>query len=296
MLVTLRTACVATATALVATVLPVAAAATTQAAPAAEAPMITANIAMEYTTYEGGFTQPSGPLKLRVLAIDEDHLLSLFKFKPGYTKKDYKKDVNALFGLYRDGGKKNAAAVRRMQKKVTTLGGATASLGAVATATVNLKPGTYWLSDNVGPRTGRMKKLTITQARTPAAAMPGKVPVVTMTKDLEFGGASKLPATGTIEIRNVVPAGHRWLQAGLLQVLPGTKPEQVSDLFAGRTGDGGFILAGYVGGDVLSPGQRQYLTYSVEPGTYALFCYFPDPDHPGSTYVADGMVKIVELD
>ena len=53
---------------------------------------------------------------------------------------------------------------------------------------------------------------------------------------------------------------------------------------------------GHAGGDTLSPGNRQFLKYSVEPGTYALICFFPDPNNPGSTYVADGMVRIISMD
>ncbi len=164
----------------------------------------------------------------------------------------------------------------------------------MATATVNLKPGSYFLSNNVGPPGGKLWKLTITPGTNPAP-LPEGVPVITMTKDNAYKGASKLKATGTVLIRNAVPNGHRWLQAAFLQVQRGTTAKQVADLFKG-TGDGAFVLSGYAGGDTLSPGLDQYLTYSVEPGTYALICFFPDPDNPGSTYVADGMVRIVTMD
>jgi hypothetical protein len=257
------------------------------------APTISYSISEDETTIDGKFTQPAGPLNLRVLSIDNDHLLTLFQLRNGYAIKDLRRDSKALSRLYAEGGKKNAAAFRRMEKNVVGLGGATASEGSLATATVNLKPGTYYLSDNAGPPLGHLRKLTVVATPKHASA-PKHDATITMTKDLAFGGAKNLPATGTIRIKNVVPGGYRWLQPTLLQVVQGTTAKQVADLYGGR-GDGSFVLAGYVGGDTLSPGKDQYLTYSVEPGTYALLCFFPNPDNPGSTYVADGMVRIVHL-
>lgn len=296
MLTSLRLVCATTAVALVTAAAPMGAATATESANKAnkaKPPMITFNISEDRTVIEGGLTQPAGPLRLRVLAEDEDHLLSLFQLKAGYTVKEMRRDTRALSRLYTEGGRDNAKAVKRMQRNTITYGGANASLGSVATATVNLKPGNYFLSDNVGPPGGHLYKLRITPGSNPAE-LPTGVPVIKMT-DSKYKGADRLPATGTVEIRNAMQKGHEWLQAAFLEVQPGTTAEQVAALFKG-TGDGGFVLSGYAGGDVLSPGLSQFLTYSVEPGTYALICFFPDPDNPGSTYVADGMVKIVQLD
>ncbi len=293
MITSLRLVCATTAVALITAAAPLGAATATEAAPKSKAPMITFNIAEDHTEIEGTLTQPAGPLRLRLLAEDDDHLLSLFQLKAGYTVKELRQDTRALSRLYSEGGKDNAKAVKRMQRNTITYGGANASFGAVAIATVNLKPGNYFLSDNVGPPGGHLYKLRITPGSNPAA-LPEGVPVIRMT-DSEYKGASKLPATGTIEIRNAMQKGHEWLQAAFLEVQPGTTEEQVANLFKG-TGDGAFVLSGYAGGDTLSPGRSQFLTYSVEPGTYALICFFPDPNNPGSTYVADGMVRIIQLD
>lgn len=293
MLTCLRLVCATTAVALVTAVAPVGTATASEGAKPAKAPMITFTIAEDHTEIQGSLTQVAGPLRLRLLAEDDDHLLSLFQLKDGYTVKQLRNDTRALSRLYHEGGKNNAKAVKRMQRNTITYGGANASLGAVAIATVNLKPGNYYLSDNVGPPGGHLYKLRITPGANPAP-LPQGVPVIKMT-DTEYKGASKLPATGTVEIRNAMRQGHEWLQAAFLEVQPGTTAQQVASLFKG-TGDGAFVLSGYAGGDTLSPGNRQFLTYSVEPGTYALICFFPDPNNPGSTYVADGMVRIITLD
>lgn len=297
MLTSLRLVCATAAVALVTAATPMgpatASTATEKAGNKVKPPMITFNISEDRTVVEGALTQAAGPLRLRVLAEDDDHLLSLFQLKPGYTVKEMRRDTRALSRLYAEGGKDNAKAVKRMQRNTITYGGANASLGAVATATVNLKPGNYFLSDNVGPPGGHLYNLRITPGSNPAQ-LPAGVPVIKMT-DSEYKGADRLPATGTVEIKNALQKGHEWLQAAFLEVQPGTTAEQVAALFKG-TGDGAFVLSGYAGSDVLSPGRSQFLTYSVEPGTYALICFFPDPDNPGSTYVADGMVKIVQLD
>ncbi len=290
----LRWVCAATTVVLVAAATPTGAATSLQSAKGPQTPMITFTIAEDHTEIQGKLTQVAGPLRLRVLAEDDDHLLSLFRLKAGYTVKQLRDDTRALTRLYYEGGERNAKAVKRMERNVITYGGANPSLGAVVTATVDLQPGKYFISDNVGPPGGHLYKLTITPGSN-SAHLPEDVPVITMTKDNEYVGATKLAATGTVLIRNAVPKGHRWLQAAFLQVKRGTTPEQVAALFKG-TGDGAFVLSGYAGGDVLSPGHAQYLKYSVEPGTYALICFFPDPDNPGSTYVADGMVRIITMD
>lgn len=293
MSMSLRWTCVIAAAALVVGTAPSGTATATATDERAKPPMITVTIAEDHTEIDGKLTQVAGPLRLRVLAEDEDHLLSLFRLKRGYTVKQLRKDTRALSRLYYEGGAGNAKAVKRMQRNVVTYGGATPSLGAVATATVNLRPGRYYLSDNVGPPGGHLYKLRIVPGPNPTR-LPAGAPVITMTKDNRFAGDKHFPATGTVLIRNAVPNGHRWLQAAFLQVKRGTTPEQVAALFRG-TGDGGFVLSGYAGGDTLSPGRKQHLTYSVEPGTYALICFFPNPDNPGSTYVADGMVRIITM-
>lgn len=295
MSMSLRWTCLITAAALWVGNVPTGGASATEttADRAAKPPMITVTIAEDHTEIDGKLTQVAGPLRLRVLAEDEDHLLSLFRLRSGYTVKQLRNDTRALTRLYYDGGADNAKAVKRMQRNVITYGGANPSLGAVATATVNLRPGKYYLSDNVGPPAGHLYKLTIVPGPN-SARLPADAPVITMTKDNKFTGEKTLPATGTVLIRNAVPNGHRWLQAAFLQVKRGTNPEQVAALFRG-TGDGAFVLSGYAGGDTLSPGRQQHLTYSVEPGTYALICFFPNPDNPGSTYVADGMVRIITM-
>ncbi|MGQ0630854.1 MAG: hypothetical protein ACT4P1_07410 [Sporichthyaceae bacterium] len=289
----LRLASLATAATLLLTVVPGAAAAPLVQTKS-QAPTITFSVSELETTVKGRLTQPAGPLQLRILSIDADHLLTLFELRKGYTLKEMRRDTEALFRLYSDGGKDNAAAFRRMQRNVIALGGVTASESGVATATVNLKPGKYFVSNNVGDTLGELFKLTITP-RTTDTALPKPDAVIRMTDKLKFDGPTKLPDVGTIRFENTISQGHRWLAPSLLQVADGTTAKEVSDMFAGR-GPGDFVLAGYVGGDTLSPGKDQLLSYSVEPGTYALFCFFPTPDVPGSTYVAEGMVRIVQLD
>ncbi|MGQ0623240.1 MAG: hypothetical protein ACT4PP_01070 [Sporichthyaceae bacterium] len=289
----LRLASLATTAALVLAA-PGVAAAAPRAEAKSSAPTITFSVSELETTVRGSLTQPTGPLQLRILSIDADHLLTLFQLRKGYTLKEMRRDTEALFRLYSDGGKDNAAAFRRMERNVIALGGVTASESGVASATVELAPGKYFLSNNVGPTLGELFKLTITPKNNGAAA-PKPDAVIKMTDKLKFVGPNKLPDVGTIRFENTVSSGHRWLAPSLLQVADGTTAKEVADMFAGR-GPGDFVLAGYVGGDTLSPGKEQLLSYSVEPGTYALFCFFPTPDVPGSTYVAEGMVKIVQLD
>ncbi|MGQ0630053.1 MAG: hypothetical protein ACT4P1_03365 [Sporichthyaceae bacterium] len=271
-----------------------------QAAPALTAaksiPRITFTVAEADSTgtVTGSLTQGKGPIRIRLRAVDFDPVLSVFQLREGYSLKDVRRDVDALGRVAEGSTGADVKAARRLQKNVITVGGVTTEAGTEATATLNLAPGKYRIYDGAGEFFDNVRTLTITKTSNKATA-PTPAATISMTEQKAFGGATVLPAAGTIRIRNTTTSGHRWYQAQLLHVANGTTEEQVADLFSGESEDDSFVQEGYVGGDSLSPGRSQLLTYSVPPGTYALFCFFPDPDVPGTTYAGNGMVRIVTL-
>jgi len=51
-----------------------------------------------------------------------------------------------------------------------------------------------------------------------------------------------------------------------------------------------------VGGIVgLSSKQHAWLTMDLDPGKYALICFFPDPNKGGQPHVLEGMLKEVTI-
>ena len=112
-----------------------------------------------------------------------------------------------------------------------------------------------------------------------------------MTTNRRFGGPTSLPATGTISVTNHSTESPH--QLFLQHVKNGTTRKQVERGFQSQKPPA-FLLKGSTGVDVLGKGKSQTLQYSVPKGTYAEFCFFPDPK-TGIPHVFMGMVRIVHL-
>jgi hypothetical protein len=112
-----------------------------------------------------------------------------------------------------------------------------------------------------------------------------------MQTNRRFGGATVLPASGTINVINHSTESPHFLV--LQHVKKGTTRKQVIRSFASQQRPS-FIRAGSTSTDALGEGKSQTLKYSVPKGTYAEFCFFPDPK-TGKPHVLMGMVRIVHL-
>lgn len=164
--------------------------------------------------------------------------------------------------------------------------------GARAAATLALSPGTYLLfcgipdGEGVPHAThGMVQAFTVTDdTGAGAATAPATVGQVTLT---EF--AFELPADldGTVAVTNAGGQEHEML---LFQMAPGASLEAVlGSLFSPPAeGPPPGLPAGGV--QALAPGQTAYLALgSLDPGTYALACFIPDPD-TGTPHLELGMV------
>lgn len=296
MLMTLRATAVATATAVLVTAAPAGAA--TDATSAPKPPRITMTISDSVSTVTGSLRQKAGPINLTVRAVGSGQGLAVLSLRTGYTRDEFQRDTQAF---RRDFESENSNGsygkyLNRIEKNVISLGGAYAAAGEKATATVTLKKGTYFLTDNRGAGFGKLRKLKVSKAGNGAKA-PKAAATVDMIEERIFTGDDKLPASGTIRIRNTIKAksnNHVYL-AVLQRVADGTTAQQFQDFIGGISEDDSFLADGEAGGDALSPGRSQLLTYSLPPGTYALYCPFPSPVNSQSTYASNGMVRIVTL-
>jgi hypothetical protein len=79
----------------------------------------------------------------------------------------------------------------------------------------------------------------------------------------------------------------------LQHVKAGTTRKQVINAFSGN-GPGDFFLSGDAGTDVVSHAQTMNLKVHLPKGTYAMYCFFPDPK-TGMPHFLMGMVKMVHL-
>jgi len=259
------------------------------------APTLTARISGHGFTLTGDRSFPSNRVTVTLHAVGNERTLQIARFKAGYTLSDLHSDLTYFFKHGGEMGKPTHAAIRHLDHAighVALYGGADAAAGKTATETVVLPPGKYTFLDDSGnlPERPRIVHVSANPTGVAAPAPPTQV-VQTMKTDRRFGGPTSLPATGTISIVNHSTESPH--QLFLQHVKKGTTRKQVERGFQSR-GRPSFILNGSTGADVLGKGKSQTLQYSVPKGTYAEFCFFPDPK-TGLPHVFMGMVRIVHL-
>jgi len=88
---------------------------------------------------------------------------------------------------------------------------------------------------------------------------------------------------------NAEPAWLSW-RGGAGSVLAGDSSAAVSDLAPGAKGPPPGKPMG--GNGAISPGQSNYWTVTLTPGTYLLVCFVPDPAD-GAPHVMKGMIQTI---
>jgi uncharacterized cupredoxin-like copper-binding protein len=170
--------------------------------------------------------------------------------------------------------------------------------GQSVTTTVKLDPGTYALACLIPGSDGQPHA---------AHGMTGTVKVVKTAASVETAPTTK----GTITLGDFVfepPAGFNG--NGTYAVV--NKGNEVHELALFKIAEGktlddvkGFLLSppgspppagpppfSEAGGTVgLSPNQMAWLNLKLEPGQYAMFCFFPDPAKGDMPHALEGMIK-----
>lgn len=184
-------------------------------------------------------------------------------------------------------GEGAAEAEQRVASLVTLVGGPSQPEGAV----LELTPGTY-IALSVGATEagqshtslGLHHTFTVTEAASEASA-----PEADLTVDmLEFAFTipDEVPAgEQTWEVENVGQQLHHLV---LMKLQEGKTMDDVMSFLQSEQGAPPADEAGYV--NVLSPGQRNFVTFDLEPGTYVAMCFITDAE-TGQPHVARGMIK-----
>lgn len=162
--------------------------------------------------------------------------------------------------------------------------------GGSTSAIVYLEPGNYALIDVIpgadgAPHFANGMRSTLSVGE--AHGIPSGEPLPDVTVDLvDFGftmPATPIAGEQMLRFRNLGSQVHEAylvrLEAGktaedYLNAAPGTPPPAVS--IGGITG--------------IVPGVSQYIGVNLEPGNYALFCFFPDPSTHAPHFV-QGMIQ-----
>ncbi len=173
-----------------------------------------------------------------------------------------------------------------------------AAPGGSATATVKLDPGSYEIvcfipgADGASHASkGMIGKVEVKKTPASVEIAPKAKGTITLG-DFVFEPPSGFTGSGTYAVKNEGNQVHELAVfkinegktlddvKGFLLSPPGTPPPAGPPPFSES--------AGLVG---LSSGAEGWLTFDLEPGTYAMFCFFPDPDKDGLPHALEGMIK-----
>ena len=243
--------------------------------------------------------RPAGRVtfEVRTTTTDDGRDFQLVKLARGVT-------IDQVAALVHDslGGENvDPAALQRLYRWVTFLGGVTANPGGVSSETLTLAAGVYYLldtsSDASDEQFAAAKRLEV-RGRIQPTAVPRITAIVDMRSPHVFQTIRHLPADGTILVRNTdtephflsmrpVPAGttDSQVQAIFDRLMAGD--ENAFDDMPGLEGD-------WVGTGTISPGYQQALTYHVPAGLYVMECFWPDTE-TGMPHAFMGMHKIVSI-
>ena len=156
-----------------------------------------------------------------------------------------------------------------------------------------MTPGNYavmcWVPDEHGVphfQHGMVRAFTVRASDEPAATPPAS-DIVMVLDDYRFD-LSAAPRAGR-QVIEVTNAARQWHEVVFLRMQPGkTGRDFATWEMQGRQGPPpGRPIGGPVG---LDTGERNWFTVDLEPGDYALICFYPDRGD-GRPHLAHGMIK-----
>jgi len=244
---------------------------------------------------KGPTTFAAGRVTMYLDAAGGDRSIEIVRLHSGYSFADFRNDVKtAGANLEGPGGNQKAGlkALNHAIANITAFGGVGAHDGAVRHGSVVLPAASnrYVLFDDSTNVPRRPVHLTVTK---PAGVqtLPTTAATIVAREDRRWGGATTLPSHGTIKFANHADVSPHFVV--LQHVKDGTTRRQVIDSFSSQSPPD-FVLQGEQDSDIVSPGHAMALHLQLPRGTYALMCFFPDPQ-TGMPHAFMGMVRIVTL-
>ncbi len=258
-------------------------------------PTLKARIANGNLTLAGATTFPAGRLALSLTSVDKESEVAVATLHPGYTFQDLRHDIATFGASFDQNGQPSQAGLSHLRHAIsntTAYGGLDVPKGKTLNATMLIakRAGQTVIFNDSGNLPKQMKALTVTAASGPQTLPQTQARVVAMT-DKRFGGATTLPAKGEITFKNISTESPHFLQ--MQHVKDGTTRKQVIAALQSNKPPA-FVRPGSQGTDLLSEGQAQTMQTKLPAGTYALMCFFPDPQ-TGMPHALMGMVRIVTL-
>ncbi|HET7311526.1 MAG TPA: hypothetical protein VFJ17_09390 [Mycobacteriales bacterium] len=244
---------------------------------------------------KGPTTFPAGRVSISIDAAGGDRAIEIVRLHSGYSFADFRSDVKtALTNLEGSGGDTKAGlkALNHAIANITAFGGLDAHDGQLRHGAVVLPSAgnRYVLFDDSSLVPRRPVRLTVTAPAGPQT-LPATSATVVAREDRRWGGATTLPSHGNIKFANHADVSPHFVV--LQHVKDGTTRKQVIDSFSSPNPPD-FVLPGDQSSDIVSPGHAMAMHLQLPPGTYALMCFFPDPQ-TGMPHAFMGMVRIVTL-
>jgi hypothetical protein len=251
---------------------------------ATTAPVVAVTVSNHAVKVSGGTTLQPGPMIFDVTAKGHGHTLQIVRLHKGYSEKRFRKDVKN--GV--DQGN-NVHAIRRLDHRVTWLGGTSAHKDKSRQFGVTLAPGMYLAKALDGKA---VAKLTVT-----GTPQPGAIPTsatVTGTGTDKWKAPKTLPADGWVKLRNTSSEAHFF---ALAKVKKHTTRKDVRKYIKAGAGHTPAWIARpqrHLDSGVFSRNTDVELHVHLPAGKYLLACFWPSAKN-GMPHFAMGMWKLVNL-
>jgi hypothetical protein len=229
-----------------------------------------------------GHTVHSGRVHFHVVSTEGGHSLQVLRLHKGYTLKQARSDVNKAF-------RGDLDAIRRVDHRITWMGGAPARVDRAGDFAVNLPHGDLLLIDQNHPTFFRLHAFGTPPDRP-------RIPTTSSITAFTYGfgtSPATLPASGWTHVGNVSDQPHFVV---MQRVKDSTTPRMVRKFLKhGLRGNPPWVLKANTSTGVISPHRTMALSYNLPAGKYLLACFWPDDD-TGMPHILMGMWKLVSLE
>jgi uncharacterized cupredoxin-like copper-binding protein len=237
-------------------------------------------------SFKAPSTMPAGYVDVTVKNTGkEPHQVQFVKLAPGVTQQQFvaaasKTDIAALDGSVFVGGPNGADP------------------GASQTTTIKLEPGTYGLACFIPGSDGQPHAahgmtgtVEVEQTSKSVNTEPKAKGTVTLG-DFVFEPPAGFDGHGTYAVKN---SGNEVHELAIFKFADGKTLDDVKAYVLappGQAPPAGPPPFTEEGGTVgLSPQQTAWMTLDLQPGKYAMFCFFPDPAKNNMPHALEGMIK-----
>jgi len=224
-------------------------------------------------------TVHAGRVKFNARTPKGDHELQLLRLHKGYTPAQLGKDVNAGF-------QGNVAAVKRLDHRVTWLGGAETKPNHPGSYSVYLRPGTYFVVDQNGPGAARLR---VVGTPVPRTGITSSSTIIGNIKD-RFMAPKAIPHTGWTTFKDTSDEPHFVV---FQHVKPNTTRAMVRKALRSNK-QPAFALPGSTSAGVVSGSRHIQFHYKLRPGKYVIMCFWPS-DENGMPHAFMGMFRFINL-